>query len=183
MKKGILPVWCVFTVSLFFPRCSSPPPLNTAEIPVEHEKLYIAPVDGLEMLVEYPHWPLAVDSMIILLEEVEKLRENLVAEFHKNEKYGLYALVDSAQGPTVFVNFEIITLHITDESFYMPIRLKVHDKAHDKRYYKKFEPRISLTTDSLLREADPFRKAVYGLAEYRRSFPYDTVVQLFCSPK
>ena len=161
-------------------QCSSPPPLNTAEVPVEHEKLYIAPITGLDKLVEYPHWPLAVDSMVILLEEIEKFQEKLLAEFHRNEKYGLYTLVDSAQGPTVSATIEILTVHITDESLYMPLRLEVRNRAHGKRHYKKFEQRVSLTIDSILIEADPFRKAVYGLAEYRRTFPYRKLVQLFC---
>ncbi len=164
-------------------QCSSPPPLNTAKIPVEHEKLYIAPIAGLENLVEYPHWPLAVDSMVILLEEVERFREELLTEFHRNEKHGLYTLVDSTQGPTISVTVEILALHITDESLYMPLRMEVRDKAHDKRYYEKFEQRVSLTTDSLLIEADPFRKAAYGLAKYRRTFPYRKMVQLFCPPR
>ena len=146
-------------------------------IAVKHQNLYLQPISGLDKLALLEEWPADKNQGTFLLEQFSFLNKNLLAEFRRCEKYGLYTMVDSTGSSTVTVTPELSSPRIRNDTLHLPMILKAYNKS---------EKRVGTVTISAfgLCPVDstgtiPLQKLGKALADYRRRFPYKKIVALF----
>ena len=151
-----------------------------ASIEVKHQKIYLQPIKGLEKLEASEFWPDSIWQRKFLVENIAQVGKNLLAEFRRCEKYGLFTMVDSLASSTVEVTPEIVSSRIEKDSLFLAVRIITFYKADGKRNtmtisaYGLFEPDAA--------EAVTLKEIVSAFADYRRRFPYEKVVSSFYSP-
>ena len=168
------------TVTILFCGCASNLVIREpATIEVKHQKIYLQPIKGQERLESCEFWPDSIWQRKFLVENIQQVWKNLLAEFRRCEKYGLYTMVDSVASSTVEITPEIISSRIQKDTLFIPLRIQIFYKA-DKRSnaitidaYGLFESDTS--------EVKTVNELVSAFADYRRRFPYKKVVASFYS--
>ena len=110
---------------------------------------------------------------------MQQVWKNLLGEFRRCEKYGLYTMVDSTASSTVDVIPEIIFSKIKNDTLFISLGIKT--------FYKASKRSNTMTVDAFglfksgTEEAVTVKALVSAFADYRRRFPYDNVVSAYYS--
>ncbi|MBD3318146.1 MAG: hypothetical protein GF344_20375 [Chitinivibrionales bacterium] len=159
--------------------CSSPPPkTQPASINVEHEKLFIASIGGKENLKAYPGWPTNERVRELLLDNVRQVRANLIGEFMRCRKYGLYSVVDSHHAPTVRIELTMDSLTRRGDTLFAPMTAHIHIAA-SRRTIKKSLEGVGVAPAGNATNSTDLHWLGHVLADYRRRFPYHRFVAAF----
>jgi hypothetical protein len=92
---------------------------NNQKIPVEHERLYLAPLVNQCALSTLPGWPSNSAYQQILLQRLSDLEETMAIELRRCAKFGLYEVVDEPHQASV-----LCTL-LLSEAIFLPDTLKI----------------------------------------------------------
>ncbi len=155
-------------------------PIKT--IPVEHERLYLQPIKGLERLQTSLYWPEDRNVAKVLIDYMETTWKNLLAEFRRCEKYGLYTMVDSTEAPTVFVSVEIINTKFFKDTLQIPLSIKTFHTAN-RRKHTITQKAYGVSQKDDQKQANSFYHLGAAFADYTRRFPYSEVVAVFYTKK
>jgi hypothetical protein len=160
--------------------CAPPPPEQEIRIPVEHETLHLAPLQGAESLRSLPHWPDSPASQQAILSELDGFFQQMLAHVHRCEKYGLFRVVDSMGGPTVVVRPSIRPGAITADSLPIVITVTVDHLAAGRTYTYAANAVARANGETL---SDSNALSFYGLAfaDFRRRAPYADLAAPFCA--
>ncbi len=163
----------------FWLMCSRPPRTDSdVTIPVEYEKIYLAPIAGYEKLKDWEQWPVDAHKSRVLLSEFEEVHKRLLAEFHRCEKYGLFTMVDSNEAPTIIVTPVVNTGDMRGDTLQIAVSALVHHNALGRDY--SYAIKGMGIADLPLSPNNAYRFYGLGLADYRRRFPYRAFAAPFC---
>lgn len=168
----------IFYLSLIFYKCASH--LATKEptiIEVKHQKIHLQPIKRLYILESNEYWPDESKHGKILLDYIQQVWKNLLGEFRRCEKYGLYTMVDSTASSTVLISLEIISSELKNDTLYIPLKLKTLYKSDNISYTSKIDAYGLCPSDTIITAQMQILGAAF--ADYRRRFPYQKVVASF----
>lgn len=149
---------------------------GVATIPVEHERLYLAPLKNDVSLENLDFWPQEPSKQKILLKNISDIWKKLKSEFKRCEKFGLYKMVDDTEHPTVRISVTLISVEESD-SLSIPVRLEV-ERLPDGHHSIYTVPAYASVPVSK-KDSEPFSYANRLFSDYRRNFPYIHIVSFF----
>ena len=149
---------------------------DEATIPVAYERLYLAPLVSEAGLENLEGWPQDPAQQEVLLKTVSDIWNKLKAEFRKCEKLGLYEMVENSEDPSMRISVIIISAQLNGDSLRMPVRLQAERIPDGQRYIYTI-PAIAQTP----RQENKFHFWGLLLSQYRRNFPYKSIVSFFYS--
>ena len=173
MKKVIFSVTLLFSLSCVH-QVHNRPELEPATIPVENERLYLAPLVVEASLENLSGWPQDPTRQKILLKTVNDIWNRLKGEFRRCEKLGLYEMVEDTQNPSMRISVTIISAEIVDDTLRMPVRLQA-ERLPDGQ---KFIYSIPALATAPSHEND-FHFLGLLLGDYKRNFPGKLLVSFF----
>ena len=171
----------VMPVMLMFTGCAHDEPVRRTAIDVRHQTVGLLPLEGVQALTSSLPWPGDRNQAGVLRRDIMQVWKNLLVEFRRCEKYGLYTMAEQAEAATATISVAIVSARIRNDSLLMPLKLVVSRGGTAKSR--------SLTVDAfgLCPDCSPDSVSVYALAgaiaDYRRRFPYRAVVATFCPEK
>jgi hypothetical protein len=177
MKKVLLLLLDIYLVIL----CNCIAPRRNviegiATIPVEHERLYLAPLKNDVSLESLESWPQEPAKQKILLKNISDIWKKLKSEFIRCEKFGLYKIVEDTEHPTVRISVTLISIE-ENSSLSIPVRLEV-ERLPDGHHSVYTVPAYAAAPVSK-KDTNPFNYANRLFSNYRRNFPYIQIVSFF----
>lgn len=158
-----------------------PPPehdmMIDAVIPVVEERLSLSPLISEATMNDLAYWPTAPEQQKILLENLNIIWQNVLAEFRRCEKLGLYTMVDDNDNPTYRISLTLTSLELKNNTLYMPVRMQAERLRDDKRFIYTLPAKAS--EKSTLNPQRAFHYYGLLLGEYRRRFPAHDIVSFF----
>jgi len=160
--------------------CIPPPHIETfaeATISVAEERLSLSPLISEARLEELPNWPNDPEQQKILMRNLNDIWGEILAEFRRCQKYGLYTMVEDNDNPTFRISVILATIEFKDDTLLLPVRLQAERLRDDQRF--------SYTLPALASAGpQPDAKSsfhYYGqlLSRYRRDFPVKDIVSFF----
>jgi hypothetical protein len=182
MKKLLFISLLSLGAALFF---CTPAPHETAEatpasVPAENERLWLAPIFNNTRVEDLEGWPRDSLEKSILLRHFDAIRDKLLSELRRCEKYGLYKMVDDSAGATMHLFITLDGYTKAKDTLTMPIDLHVASHSNTAGYDFTFYARAGGVTRKP--GASPFHYAGDLTAELCSSFPYRDIVYHFYSP-
>lgn len=165
-------------------RCGSsltPSHSAAAAIPVAGEKIFVGlPLDssninGLE------GWPDDKSSQNLLLVNYRTMYENLLVEFRRSEKFGLYEIVDDSLAATTVILPVLMRSSLNKDTLTLPVRLTVKQRGPKKVVTRTVPARGVYRAHS--KPKSPFHFLDALLADFCRTFPYKSAVGAFYPSK
>ena len=179
-KSNLVKIFIIISFFILFFGCASNlATRKPAAVEVKHQQLYLQPLKGLEKLESSEYWPDSIWQGKFLIENMQQLWKNLLGEFRRCEKYGLYTMVDSTASSTVDIIPEIIYSKIKNDTLFISLGIKT--------FYKAGKKSNTMTVDAFglfkqeVKEAVTVKALVPAFADYRRRFPYEKVVSAYYS--
>ena len=173
--SGIITIICL---SLLFYKCASHLVTHKpAVIEVKHQKILLLPIRGLDILKSSEYWPDESKHGKLLLDNIQQIWNNLLAEFRRCEKYGLYTMVDSTASSTVLISLEIISSKLKNDTLFIPLKLKILYKSNKMSYTSTIDAYGLCASDTTITVHLQILGAAF--ADYRRRFPYEKTVSSF----
>jgi hypothetical protein len=151
--------------------------IGTATIPVINERLCLSRVISEASLEQLPGWPHDPRQQKILLKNFTDLHNRLLAEFRRCQKFGLYQVVDDAEGPTMRISVALLPYEFENDTLRMPVRLQTEHLPDGQRYIYTLSARGTATSEA--RDRGEFHYIGLLLADYCRNFPYKALVSFF----
>jgi hypothetical protein len=148
-------------------------------VTIENEQVYIAPLAGLDDLAKIPGWPSDSGETQALLKDMDEFHTDLLAEFRRCEKYGLYTVADSSQTPTVVVTPHLDFEKVKGDSLFLVLYLVVENKANGKKF--NLQIKSAGIFDSRKKANSGFHRVGLVLLSYRKNFPFRETVSCFYS--
>lgn len=155
---------------------------DVAVIKANFHKIYLMPIANIQELSTIDWWPRGKDKSRILNHYISQLYRNLLAEFRKSEKYGLFTMVDSTASSSITVSLHIQSWEMAHDTLVVKFLLDT--------YYPATGKLISVTVNSfgVVPPLDTNAVPVYDtlqvlgvtFADLVRHFPYTSVVTPFC---
>jgi hypothetical protein len=153
----------------------------SAAIPVAEERLSLSPIISEVETGNLPGWPSDPNQQKILLKTFNEIWLRLLSEFRRCQKYGLYAMVEDNDNPTMRISVTITAMELVGDTLSMPIRLQAERLRDDQRF--SYTLPVKAYASSQKREENPFHYYGQLFADYRRSFPYKVLVSYFYEHK
>jgi hypothetical protein len=180
--KRILPIALLSLGASLF--SCTPAPRETAEatpasVPAENERLWLAPLVNTTRVEDLEGWPRDSLEKSILVRHFAAIRDKLLSEFRRCEKYGLYKMTDDSAGATMRLFITLDGYTKAKDTLTMPIDLHVASLTHTAGYDFTFFARAGGVTRKP--GANPFHYAGDLTAELCSSFPYRDIVYRFYS--
>lgn len=149
-----------------------------AIIPVENERIYIAPLINQTSIEKTEGWPQNQHEQKVLLKNFTSLQNQLKSEFRRSEKFGYYTVVENDQNPTIRVSITLDKLQLTEDSLQIPINMQV-EHIPDAKFLIFTIPASSSIPENISAKKSSASKLGLILTEYRRKFPYHLIVSFF----
>jgi hypothetical protein len=173
--------YVILSVFLFFLfTCTPAPEIETwvaATISVLDERLSLSPIVSEAKVEHLPDWPSDPTEQKILLKNFDAIWNRVHAEFRRCQKYGLYAMVDDNDNPTIRISIILSDVEMVNDSLHMPVRLQAERLRDDQRFIYTIPAKAWFSPEG--RSAKPFHYYGHLLADYRRNFPYRDIVSFF----
>jgi hypothetical protein len=149
-----------------------------ATIPVENERLYIAPLINQTGIEKMKKWPQNYTEQNSLLTNFTLIWKQLKSEFQRCEKYGYYTVVDNDEHPTVRVSITLDKIELTSDSLLIPVNMQV-EQIPSAKFLLYTVPTSSPVPQKISSDQSSYIWLESILSEYRRLFPYKFVVSFF----
>lgn len=155
---------------------------TTATIPVENERIYIAPLINQTGIEKTEGWPRTSYEQRMLLKHFTTIWNQLKSELRRCEKFGYYTVVENDQNPTVRISITLDKLLLTADSLLIPVNMQV-EHIPDAKYFIYTLPTSSGLPSDISEKNSLTLKLGLILSEYRRRFPYQLIVSFFYTPQ
>jgi hypothetical protein len=167
-------------LSLLYTGCLPPPEIETyteAAISVTGERLSLSPLISEANMEALPDWPKDPYLQKMLLSTLGDIWNQLLAEFRRCQKYGLYTMVGDNDNPTFRISIILTDALLTNDTLFLPVRLQAERLRDDQRFMYS----LSAKAVAGLRTRHGSSFHYYGqlLSEYRRHFPDRDIVSFF----
>lgn len=163
-----------------FSGCLPPPKIETfaeAAISVSQERLSLSPLISEARLQDLPNWPDDPKQQKILMHNLNDIWVELLSEFRRCQKFGLYSMVEDNDNPTFRISIILATIELQNDTLLLPVRLQAERLRDDQRFVYTLPAQASAGPP-------PDKSAsfhYYGLllSRYRRNFPIRDIVSFF----
>jgi hypothetical protein len=149
-----------------------------ATIPVENERLYIAPLINQTGIEKLNGWPQNGLEQNTLLKNFTLIWKQLKSELQRCEKYGYYTVVENDQHPTVRLSVTLDKIELTSDSLFIPVNMQV-EQIPTAKFLLYTIPTSSPVPHKISSDQQSYVWLESILSEYRRLFPYKFVVSFF----
>ncbi|MBD3419928.1 MAG: hypothetical protein GF398_07420 [Chitinivibrionales bacterium] len=157
--------------------CTSHDQPKEKHISLAHERIYVAPVANTHLLMLLDEWPEDSSFDATLLKRVDAIRTSLTTALRDRQNRGMYELAADSVSASAVLRISINRARITNDTLDMPVTITLLSR------HRKEEYSWSVTTRGTLFGSARSPKALHRLAvlltDYRRSFPYSTIVSRF----
>jgi len=176
-RAMVICVTMFLLVNIF--QCGSRGPTQKSDtIDIKHQNVYLRPLEGIDMVKTSTFWPENRDIEKILLEYMQEMWNNLLVEFRRCEKYGLYKMVDSSGAPTVVITVKIGSSKIRNDTLSMPVTIKTFIKSMKQTYTLSVDA-YGIGSQDSTSESNQLYYLGAMFADYKRKFPYQKAVSAF----
>jgi hypothetical protein len=174
-QKITLPLVTLLLASCTVPQKSSP--ATEATIPVVEERISLSPLISETEIESLPRWPSDPHEQRLLLKNIDEIHLQLLAEFRRCQKLGLYTMVTDNDNPTMRISVTLTKAELRSDTLSVPVRLVAERLRDDQRYMYTIPAAAVITREN--RDLSPLHYYARLLGEYRRNFPYTEVVSFF----
>ncbi len=171
----------VFAVVFLFALALSAKPRTATVISLGNEKVYLSPIVDSSSLQSLEGWPKDSQTARLLLSHFDELHDNLIAEFRRCEKFGYYEMVDDSAAATVRIQLVTLPYSFVKDTLTIPVRVEIHHRTGIDTFTRTV--RASGIYRPASKPESPLAYVDNLLADYRRYFPYRTLVALFYPPR
>lgn len=165
-------------------RCGSsltPSHSAAAAIPVAGEKIFVGlPLDSSDINA-LDGWPDDKSSQNLLLVNYRTMYENLLVEFRRSEKFGLYEIVEDSLAATTVISPVLMRSSLNKDTLTLPVCLTVKQRGSKKIMARIVPARGVYRARS--KPKSPFHFLDALLADFCRTFPYKSAVGAFYPSK
>ena len=151
-----------------------------AAFPAANEKIFISTAIDSSSLETFPGWPSEKNLQAPLISALKKLDSNMLVEFRRCEKYGLYELVDDSLLSSVRVSLVIGRYQFKKDTLTMPVRMTIEKPALKKNLTR------TISAMGIYRAKTPPKSPLHYLdmllADFCRNFPYSKAAEVFYRP-
>lgn len=148
-----------------------------AAIPVVDERLSLSPLISEARMEDLPNWPKNPREQKILLKNFNKIWGEVLAEFRRCQKLGLYIMVEDTDNPTIRISIVLTDIEYINDTLYLPVRLQVERLRDDQRFIYTLPAKASVGTP--MKKASPYHYYGVLLTKYRKKFPHKDIVSFF----
>jgi hypothetical protein len=171
--------YCILAVFILFFYCASSRTRGVqATIPVENERIYIAPLINQTGIEKMKKWPQNYTEQNSLLKNFTLIWKQLKSELQRCEKYGYYTVVDNDEHPTVRISITLDKIELTSDSLLIPVNMQV-EHIPSAKFLLYTVPTSSPVQQKVSSDHSSYIWLESILSEYRRLFPYKFVVSFF----
>ncbi|HEX2959490.1 MAG TPA: hypothetical protein VHO70_21830 [Chitinispirillaceae bacterium] len=149
-----------------------------AAIPVENERIYIAPLINQTGIEKIKVWPQNYNEQNSLLKNFTFIWKQLKSELQRCEKFGYYTVVDNDEHPTVRISITLDKIVLTSDSLLIPVNMKV-EHIPTAKFFMFTLPTASPTPQKISADQPSIIWLESILSEYRRLFPYKFIAGFF----
>lgn len=149
-----------------------------ATIPVENERIYIAPLINQTGIEKMQGWPENYYEQNALLKNLTLIWKRLKSELQRCEKFGYYTVVDNDEHPTVRVSITLDKIEVTPDSLLIPVNMQI-EHIPTTKFLLYTVPTASSVPLKNSSDLTSYAWLQSILSEYRRIFPYKFVVSFF----
>lgn len=174
-RPFVLPVLILGLLTL----CCAPLP-RTGHIPVEHQKIYVMPVRDKMSIEKFEGFPEESARAQIVKKPFSTLRENILIEVRRCEKFGAYTTTSDSTAASVLITPTLGPHTYLSDTLSIPLQFDVFFRDGKRRFVREI-------THSVTYHWDTEPKSTYHLlgtltSEYVRTFPYDTLSAALYDP-
>lgn len=144
---------------------------------IEHERVFVAPLTGLEEFERLYGWPADSGHCSILLQEAGTISQILFNEFSSKEKFGLYETIRSGAGATVTVSPRIVSAVFSGDTLLVRITFKVTNT--NTQQLGNIELLCKGLTGPLQSDTNHYQRIGLAITDLVRSFPGQSIVSHF----
>ncbi|MBD3346416.1 MAG: hypothetical protein GF401_15290 [Chitinivibrionales bacterium] len=181
MKKSVRNFLCFFNalaLTIAFYGCAhNKGVVKRTRVPVQHEKIFLMPIENNSGVESLEGWPGESAYQHILMRSFQTIHEDLLIEFRRCEKYGLYEMTDDSLQATVYVKTTLKGHTITSDTLKIPVSVEVFNTATNDKHS------FVLNAYTPIPPQDPDRSSFNNLgllfACFRRNFPCRRLVSEF----
>jgi hypothetical protein len=174
--KRIIPVFLL----PFFIACLPPPAIETyaeAAISAADERVSLSPLISEAKMEVLPDWPKDPYQQKILLNNFDVIWNQLLAEFRRCQKYGLYTMVEDFDNPTFRISIVLTDVSLSNDTLLLPVRLEAQRLRDDQRFmYTLPAKAVARSKKSTI---SSFHYYGQLLSNYRSNFPDREIVSFF----
>lgn len=149
--------------------------LEPAMIPAAYERMYLAPIVSEAELETLDGWPKDAASQQVLVNYIQRIRDNLNSEFIRREKLGYYEMVDDTSNLlTMRISLTLQKASIEDDTLRIPVKLSVERLPDGQKFIYSLQ-----ASSTVSRKANRFHYLGALLYNYTKQFPYRELVSFF----
>ena len=152
-----------------------------AAIPVAGEKIFVGPPLDSSNIRGLDGWPDDKSSQDLLLINYRTMYKNLLVEFRRSEKFGLYEIVDDSLAATTVISPVLLRSSLNKDTLTLPVCLTVKQRGSKKVVVHTIPARGVYRAHS--KPKSPFHFLDALLADFCRTFPYKSAVGAFYPSK
>lgn len=147
---------------------------SSSAVQIQYQKVFLKPIEGISCITESRFWPDTLCEKAMVSDNMNQLWKNLLSEFRRCEKYGLYTMVDSMESYSVEVSVKLISAVLQGDTLSIPLNVTIENKvfSQNNTYQIPAHGICYPYTDTM--------PACYrigsGISDYKRCFPYQEIV-------
>ncbi|MBN1128772.1 MAG: hypothetical protein JXA71_07285 [Chitinispirillaceae bacterium] len=166
--------------------CCFPPFKKTEKeeiqrIPAFNENVWLAPLIDKSGIRGMHIWPADTMQQNVLSGHIERIRDKLLSEFYRCEKYGHFTMVNDSLQSSIRVMATLERSTLVQDTIHMPVSIKVVSLADRKTW--DFSYKVRGTAPPSRREGDLFHYCGLLLVDLSNSIPYRQIVYPFYREK
>lgn len=149
-----------------------------AVVPLSGEKIFIYPIIDSSSLDKFEGWPSEKPYQTLLQRNFLQMYRTMIVEFRRNEKYGLYEIVEDSTQSSTQLSFIVQRYSFKKDTLTLPVRMTIRQGTVKNAFPSVFIAYGIYKAHS--RPKSPFHYIDILLADFCRNFPYKQVVGIFC---
>ena len=146
-----------------------------------NEKIFIYPLIDSSSLDSLQEWPDEKNFQEQLKNVLKKFDAGMAVEFRRNEKYGLYEMVDDSSASDIRITFIMEKCQLKKDTLLLPIQMKVNQSAFGKNYI------LQINAFGIYRAKSAPESQIHYLyiilSDFCRNFPYNKAAGVFFRPE
>ncbi len=151
-------------------------------IPIENERIYIAPLINQTGIEKLKGWPQNTIEQNSLLKNFTLIWKQLKSELQRCEKFGYYTVVENDEHPTVRLSIMLDKIELTPDSLLIPVNMQV-EQIPTAKFLLYTIPTSASVPQKISSDQSSYIWLESLLSEYRRLFPFKFVVSFFYPQK
>ena len=153
---------------------------SSSAVKIQYQKVFLKPIEGISCITESRFWPDTLCEKTMVSDNMNQLFKNLLSEFRRCEKYGLYTMVDSMESYSVEVTIRLLSAALQGDTLCIPLNVTIVSRVFSQKHTCQI-PAYGLC-HSYADTVPACYRIGSGIADYKRCFPYQEIVSKIYQP-